>query len=114
MQAIRETTCAFCKGTGKDPFKLLSRMSACQVCGSTGKVKIHGPPAECVFCQGRGVYPHSRITCSACGGKGSVPFAGAREKCPECGGLGRKADGDHLPCSVCNGKGIVRKRGERK
>jgi len=35
--------CAFCKGTGKDPFDLLSKLSTCQVCGGKGKVEVKEP-----------------------------------------------------------------------
>ena len=31
--------CAFCKGTGKDPFNLLSELATCQVCGGKGVIK---------------------------------------------------------------------------
>jgi len=29
--------CSFCKGTGVDPFELLSELSACQVCLGRGR-----------------------------------------------------------------------------
>jgi DnaJ-class molecular chaperone len=66
-------TCAFCKGTGKDPFNLLSSFATCQVCGGRGDVGITEPAIECAYCKGTGVYPYgSRITCTVCGGKGMV------------------------------------------
>ena len=40
---ITQITCAFCKGTGKDPFDILSELAACQVCGGTGKVEVEEP-----------------------------------------------------------------------
>lgn len=103
-----QITCAFCKGSGKDPFNLLSKLADCQVCGGTGKVKVDEPIIECAFCRGSGIHLHSRLSCSACKGKGSVTHKGAKQKCPNCGGTGYKVDGN-LPCSVCGGKGVVRK-----
>jgi len=37
--AMTQITCPFCRGTGKDPFELLSELTACQVCNGTGKVE---------------------------------------------------------------------------
>lgn len=48
--------CAFCKGKGKDPFNLLSKLAACQVCGGTGKIKVDEPMIECAFCKGGGAH----------------------------------------------------------
>ena len=64
--------CAFCKGTGKDPFDLLSNFASCQVCGGRGKVEVMEPAIPCAFCKATGVYPHTRITCTVCNGKGMV------------------------------------------
>ena len=62
--------CAYCKGTGKDPFDLLSATSYCLVCNSTGKVEIEEPEIKCVFCAGTGKNPlGARIPCIVCGGK---------------------------------------------
>lgn len=85
-EMMGEIKCAFCKGKGKDPFNLLSKLAACQVCGGTGKVKVNEPIIECAFCKGTGVHPHSRITCSACRGKGFTAFRGAKEECFNCRG----------------------------
>ena len=64
--------CAFCQGRGKDPFELLSRLASCQVCGGRGRIVVFAPFKRCPCCEGTGVYPHSRLTCSVCGGKGVV------------------------------------------
>ena len=40
--------CGFCKGTGKDPFDLLSQLAVCQVCKGTGKVEVEEPPTYSV------------------------------------------------------------------
>jgi len=117
---MKETKCAFCKGTGKDSFDLLSELATCQVCGGTGKVKVEEPAIKCVFCKGTGVYPHNaRVTCTVCNGKGMVTVStgggsasggkGATNKCPECKGTGAAKDSG-LPCVKCGGKGVVSKR----
>lgn len=100
-------TCAFCKGKGKDPFKLLSEIAACQVCKGTGKVEIEEPIIECAFCDGTGVYPNNaRITCTVCNGKGSVTFKGSLKKCPICKSTGKTVDSG-LPCIECKGRGVM-------
>jgi DnaJ-class molecular chaperone len=100
--------CAFCKGTGKDPFDLLSELAFCQVCSGTGRVYVENPTIECAFCKGTGVHPHTRISCTVCEGKGSVTHKSSDEQCPECGGIGHKVS-DYLPCGSCGGKGFIRK-----
>jgi len=112
---MKEIKCAFCKGTGKDPFDLLSKLATCQVCGGRGKVEIKGPAIKCTYCKGTGVYPHNgRVTCTVCNGKGMVTVKGADEKgaikeCPECKGTGATVDSG-LPCIKCGGKGVVSKK----
>lgn len=107
--AFKEAGCAFCKGTGKDPFDLLSEFATCQVCGGRGKVEVIEPAIKCVFCNGAGVYPHRRLTCTVCNGKGSVTVKGATEGCPKCKGTGAAFDSG-LPCIECRGKGIILKK----
>lgn len=69
--------CAFCKGTGKDPFGVPSELSNCQVCLGKGKVVIADIPHEvCSACKGTGVFVHHRLPCSVCKGKGVVPKDG--------------------------------------
>ena len=101
--------CAFCKGTGKDPFDLLSTISICQVCGGAGKVEVKDPAIKCVFCDSTGVYPHNgRITCTVCNGKGMVTVKGPTKKCPKCKGTGATKESG-LPCIQCGGKGVIAK-----
>jgi len=69
---MEEIKCAFCKGTGKDPFDLLSELATCQVCGGRGEVEVNEPAIKCAFCKGTGIYPHTRVTCTVCNGKGMV------------------------------------------
>ncbi|MBA3062318.1 MAG: hypothetical protein FP833_05080 [Atribacteria sp.] len=100
-----EIKCAFCSGTGKDPFGLLSPLSICQVCLGRGKVKIIPPTAKCAFCDGTGIYPDKRLTCTVCGGKGVVTMPKDAKLCTICNGTGQAPDG--LPCLNCHGKGVV-------
>lgn len=107
-----EVKCAFCKGTGKDPFQLLSKLSDCQVCLGKGKVRISGPKIKCNFCNGTGVQPYttSRLHCSACGGVGVVTKIEPSIKCPKCGGTGIYPRRPHpVACHVCHGQGVVAK-----
>jgi len=97
--------CAFCSGTGKDPFGLLSPLSKCQVCSGRGKVSVEPPTAKCAFCNGTGVYLDKRITCTVCGGKGMVTVPKGAKTCAECKGSGQAPDG--LPCLACRGKSVV-------
>ena len=67
-------TCAYCKGIGKDPFGIPSKLSNCQVCLGKGKVAIADIPHEaCSACKGTGIFEHHRLPCSVCKGKGVVP-----------------------------------------
>jgi DnaJ-class molecular chaperone len=101
-----ELRCAFCGGTGKDPFDLLSSHASCEVCAGSGKVMVTPPVRRCAFCHGSGVFPRSRLTCTTCMGKGAVTVEEPAELCPACVGIGVCA-GHSLPCSVCAGKGFV-------
>ena len=71
---FKEITCAFCKGKGKDPFRVPSKLSDCQACMGKGKVAIADIPHEtCSACKGTGIFVHHRLPCSVCKGKGIVP-----------------------------------------
>lgn len=104
---VSQIMCAFCKGTGKDPFELLSELATCQACSGTGKIEVEEPAIKCAFCKGTGVYHDSRVTCTVCGGKGSVTAPkGQTTQCPECKGTGVAVDSG-MPCLKCKGKGVV-------
>jgi DnaJ-class molecular chaperone len=47
--------CAFCNGTGKDPFGLLFILATCQVCRGSGKITVTESVVKCPFCDGSGV-----------------------------------------------------------
>ena len=107
-----EVLCAFCDGTGQDPFGVMSKLATCQVCGGTGRVKLHPPTAPCAFCRGTGVHLDSRLTCTTCDGVGTVEIPTTAVPCPDCGGTGRAADGSDqsesaLSCTRCAGEGVV-------
>ncbi len=107
---IVEVKCAFCNGTGKDPFELLSKLSVCQVCFGKGKIKIEGAAVKCNFCGGTGISPYttSRLHCLACGGKGVVTKIDPSKKCSKCGGTGIYPRRPHpVVCPKCKGQGIV-------
>lgn len=113
-----EVICAFCGGTGRDPFGVMSPLALCQVCGGRGFHILHAAIARCPFCQGTGIHPHSRNTCTACQGVGQVEVSADASPCPRCGGSGRAADDNWpdspLPCSHCRGRGLVTSsRGKR-
>jgi len=101
--------CAFCNGTGKDPFGIMSVLATCQVCRGSGQVAVTEPYARCAFCNGSGVQPSRRLTCTVCNGKGVVPapVEAEREACPECGGNGQSHSHWNLPCLKCKGKGFI-------
>lgn len=113
MEKIRENIvtvkCAFCNGTGKDPFGCLSVLSNCQVCGGKGTVRVEGPTMECRFCGGTGIQPYTtdRLPCSACGGKGVVKAIDPSMDCPACGGTGLYMGKYRQHCLKCKGQGIV-------
>lgn len=76
LKKIEEQTktipCAFCKGTGTDPFPVLSPLSNCPVCHGRGIVRVREPFETCPACQGTGLYFNSHMYCWHCRGKGVV------------------------------------------
>jgi len=103
----KEITCAFCEGTGKDPFGIMSPLSTCQVCWGKGSVTVREPAIVCAFCRGSGVHDEQRLTCTVCGGKGMVTIKEPVEKCPHCQGTGVNTGINYLSCALCGGKGVV-------
>jgi RecJ-like exonuclease len=99
--------CAYCRGKGKDPFKVPHSKSNCCVCGGKGTVRVQEPYRVCAFCQGTGIHPHRRLTCTACKGKGVVAITEPVQTCPSCGGQGLAESEFDLPCVTCSGKGVV-------
>ncbi len=102
--------CAFCEGSGKDPFGVMSERSNCQVCGGKGSITVKEPAVACAFCGGSGIARDQRLTCTACGGKGMISIKEPAGKCPRCEGTGVDPHIDYLPCSLCKGAGVVTAR----
>ena len=101
-----EVQCSFCRGTGRDPFRIMSALSRCSVCGGTGVVQVETPYEHCAHCKGTGAI--KRLTCTVCRGKGFVAAAtGPTAVCPDCGGTGDDASAPAMPCLKCRGGGWV-------
>ena len=79
LPQMEKITCAFCKGKGKDPFKLLSPLSNCPVCNGQKTVYVIKPHETCPACEGTGVYTRSKLFCWNCHGKGVVHVKPAEE-----------------------------------
>lgn len=100
--------CAFCKGTGKDPFGQLYPGSTCQVCSGRKEIYVLTPTLRCAYCHGSGVEFSSQNTCTACGGRGVISLGNKHLKgmsCNLCGGSGMNAQ-TNLPCVPCHGLGL--------
>jgi DnaJ-class molecular chaperone len=100
-----QVTCSFCRGTGKDPFGIMSWLSACCVCGGQGSVAVPASRHRCAHCRGTGAV--KTFTCTVCRGTGYVPRnPGPLHDCPECRGSGADA-ASSLACLTCRGRGLV-------
>jgi DnaJ-class molecular chaperone len=97
--------CAFCRGSGTDPFNLLSQHSCCESCHGRGSVLVPRPHVRCTYCNGGG--SDKTFRCPVCRGAGEV---GALPEptvvCPECGGRGCTVPGG-LECLNCRGRGHI-------
>ncbi len=101
--------CAYCDGTGKDPWGIPSPLSNCQVCKGKGVIQIDKPYETCPVCRGRGNQRNKRLTCLGCGGKGVVHIEKGMKKCPQCDGTGVTGSaGLRNYCLKCKGKGLIR------
>ena len=100
-------SCAYCRGTGRDRFGIMSSRSTCTGCGGKGKVWTKKPLVRCAYCHGSGVSPiGARNPCLARRGTGVGFIEEPQESCGTCGGRGlHKTTG--LYCLPCHGKGIV-------
>lgn len=108
MAARVLTSCAFCEGTGRDPFGIMSGLSLCQVCGGRGSVTVSEPAVACAYCGSKGRQRHQRLTCTSCGGRGRIAIRQPAETCPHCQGTGAAPfDQEFLPCAPCRGAGVI-------
>ena len=122
-RACKTIQCAFCGGTGRDPYRILSKVSDCPVCKGHKTVEVETPVVACLYCKGTGRQRHTRLTCSACRGAGVITLPGSPGRrrgkpgptgaCPQCGGSGREPEAD-LPCSRCRGAGLVATRASQQ
>lgn len=104
--SYKTITCAFCKGKGKDPFEVPSKLSNCQVCIGRGIVQVVEPVEVCPYCKGKGIFFQHRMPCSVCGGKGYVTKVKGGKRCEKCQGDGKNQESG-LPCSSCYGLGSI-------
>lgn len=106
----KKICCAFCKGTGKDPFGQLYPGSTCQVCSGRKELRIVAPYATCQYCHGTGVEFSMQNTCTCCGGRGVISLGKKRIKkenlCLSCRGTGMAVE-TNLPCLECRGTGVT-------
>jgi len=100
--------CAFCGGSGRDPFGIMSWLSTCCVCGGRGVVPVRTPNMRCPHCQGSGAI--KTFTCTVCGGKGVIALPACPvDVCPECRGTGDDGSAPSMACLKCHGRGYVPK-----
>lgn len=105
---LASVPCGFCGGTRLDPFGIMSPLSACCVCGGNGTVLVRKPYVRCAFCEGTGVYPNSRLTCTACAGLGVSPVKEPNKTCPNCLGTGVDPHTQAgFYCLACHGAGVA-------
>lgn len=103
-RASENAACAFCRGTGKDPFGIMSYLSTCTVCSGSGVVSLPVPRIPCVHCNGSGAV--KTFTCTVCHGAGAIAAPdGPSAPCPECRGSGDDGSAPCLPCLNCHGRG---------
>ncbi len=105
----KKIPCAFCHGTGKDPFGQLYPGSTCQVCHGRRDIYILTPYKACTYCHGTGVAFSTQNTCTSCRGRGVISLGNQRLKgiiCNACGGTGMNAE-MNLPCATCHGLGSI-------
>jgi hypothetical protein len=101
-----EVVCSFCAGKGRDPFRIMSRVSACSVCAGRGVVAVQRPYVRCAHCDGTGAI--KRLTCTVCRGTGFVLAAvGPTILCPKCKGTGDDGSAPTMACLKCRGRGWV-------
>jgi len=99
--------CAFCNGTGKDPFEIMSPFATCSVCHGLKEHHILKPFSTCAYCKGTGVARGLRNPCLSCHGIGQVSHhKGKLSVCPECNGSGAELK-SNLTCLKCKGAGVV-------
>ena len=103
-----DVKCAYCYGTGKDPFGIPGPESNCSVCGGKGYNRVVAPYVPCVACGGTGKARGRRLNCSTCRGRGVMMVRGPTVTCPRCQGTGRQPGTEYdLACTLCDGRGML-------
>ncbi len=103
---VEQKTCRFCRGSGKDPFGVMSWLSTCCVCGGKGSIFMRLPNKACAHCSGTGAI--KTLTCTSCSGKGFVLLnKGSNRSCPDCNGSGDDKANPYLACLQCRGHGFI-------
>lgn len=98
--------CRFCRGTGLDPYCVMSCQSACPVCLGRQEVLVPVPSVPCAHCEGTGSI--KTFTCGSCGGKGVLAApSGPTITCPDCGGSGDDHGNSAMGCMTCRGSGWI-------
>jgi DnaJ-class molecular chaperone len=106
-EAWTEGVCAFCHGTGVDPFGIMSDRSTCVVCGGRRRVQLPADHVPCAHCGGSGAI--KTFPCTVCDGKGRVAKLPEPTRiCPDCDGWGSEYSNPALECLTCHGRGRVR------
>jgi len=106
MPVWESVPCAYCQGTGRDRWELLSPLSLCSACGGRGSQLVQAPYRTCAHCAGDGAHPHLRVTCTTCHGLGVVYVAADAVPCGRCGGRGVDPQSEiDLACLLCGGSG---------
>ncbi len=102
MHSIR---CVFCRGTGNDPFGIMSWHSSCPVCLGKAVVDVPALHVPCAHCKGTGAF--KTFTCGVCAGKGVVSAPdGPTRVCPDCRGTGDDTPSG-MACLTCRGRGWI-------
>ena len=113
-----EVMCAFCKGTGKDPFDLMSPLVYLPGLQWGRAAGVDGPTAALRLLQGQWRPPPFPHGLHDLPGAGQVTVPEKAVTCPGCGGSGSESDHDFfdsvLSCTVCGGKGVVDLRQQRQ
>ena len=93
LETFRRTThlpytkkipCAFCHGTGKDPFGQLYPVSTCQDCHGRIEIYILTPFKTCTYYPGTGLAFSTQNTSTSCRGRGVISLGNEapRSKAP--------------------------------
>jgi len=99
--------CAFCHGTGKDPFGVMSWLSTCYACLGQKGQWAPKPLRVCPYCQGTGVSPiGGRNYYLVCHGGGIVSSHEPVAECPAYDCSAQRGPAGFY-CWPCRGKGVV-------